>query len=175
MLLGSSADREQDMDTRSDAHDANQPAKDDSPLTQLVGWVLHQIGLKSDAHSAFTDSLLRAFQPSLIVHHPKMGEWFATLDAIDPADNQVSALVRLTRQQPVQPREVRTGMVAFEERGRKLFADPTSPSRLGDADLLLSYSFTPLFSLDDNLKLFREFATNEIGRLRGSPEETLKT
>jgi hypothetical protein len=63
-------------------------------------------------------------------------------------------------------------LVAFEERGRKLFAAPASASRPGDVDLLVAYSF--LLLLEGNLRLFREFAANEIGRLQGISGEVKK-
>ncbi|HTU20936.1 MAG TPA: hypothetical protein VMG10_22985 [Gemmataceae bacterium] len=163
------------MDMRGDVHDANQPAEDEPALNRLVSWVLQQIGLKSDGLPAFTDALLRAFRPAFRIPHPDAGEWFATLDTVDPQDNQVAALVRLSRQQPREAREVRSGMIAFEERGRKLFAEPASTNCPADSHLLLAYSFVLVFSLEDNLRLFREFAMNEIGRLRGTSETVHKT
>jgi len=163
------------MDMRGEAHDANQRATDEPALNRLVSWVLQQIGLKPDGLPAFTDALLRAFRPAFRIPHPNTGEWFATLDTIDPQDNQVAAVVRLSRQQPRETREVRSGMVAFEERGRKLFSEPASTNSPADSDLLLAYSFVLFFSIEDNLKLFGEFARNEIGRLRGTSETANKT
>ena len=57
-------------------------------------------------------------------------------------------------------------MVDVEERGRKLFAESGAAFPSSDADLLLTYSFSLLLSFDQNLELFREFAGNELGRLR---------
>ena len=47
-----------------------------------------------------------------------------------------------------------------------------SASRPGDVDLLVAYSF--LLLLEGNLRLFREFAANEIGRLQGISGEVKK-
>ncbi len=108
------------------------------------------------------------FESGVSVTHDGAGQWFATLDVIDIEDNQVAALVRLSRVRPEGTREVLRGMVDVEERNRKLFADRSSSSPLTDADLLLTYSFPLLLSVDQNLRLFREFAANELGRLRRS-------
>jgi len=132
----------------------------------MAAWFLRQVGLQSDELGVFTDRLLTAFQSGLPVNHPADGQWYATLDAIDSEDNQVAAVVRLSRRRPDGTRKVRRGMVDVEERNRTLFAEPTSTASPASSDLLVTYSFPLLFSLERNLELFREFAGKELGRLR---------
>lgn len=148
----------------------NQATGDEPALTRVVEWVLQQIGLQSDPLRSFTESLLLSFRAGIPISHPEAGTWFATLDALDSRDKQVAAVVRVSRKQPTQPKEVSGRAVGFGQRGRKLFAEPVAVSQTNDADILLSYSFMPLFSLDENLRLFSEFVANEIGRLRGKKE-----
>jgi hypothetical protein len=152
----------------------NQPTGDEPALTRVVEWVLQQIGLQSDPLRSFTESLLSRFRSGIEISHPDAGMWFATLDAFDSRDKQVAAVVRVSRKQPTQPKEVSGRVVGFGQRGRKLFSEPFAASQTNDADILLSYSFMPLFSLDDNLRHFDEFVTNEIGRLRGKPSEEIR-
>lgn len=155
------------MDTEFELPDDNRPQQEAAGLGRLFGWLLGLVGLNSVGLGAFADRLAAAFRPGLEVAHSVPGTWFATLDVIDPEDNQVAALVRLSRRRPEAPQEVHRGIVDVEERNRKLFAEPASDAPRADADLLLTYSFPLLLSLDQNLELFREFAGNELGRLRG--------
>jgi hypothetical protein len=156
------------MDTELELLDENRPPSEETGLGRLAGWLLGLIRRNPDGLRAFADHLVAAFRPGFEVGHRASGAWFATLDAIDPEDNQVAALVRLSRQslKTNGPWEVRQGMVDVEERDRKLFSEPDE-SVGADADLLLTYSFPLLLSLDQNLELFREFAGNELSRLRG--------
>jgi hypothetical protein len=151
------------------------PAKGDEPaLTRLVEWVLRRIGPRSDPLRDFTESLLSRFRSGIPISHPDAGVWFATLDAIDSRDKQVAAVVRVSRTRPTEPKEVPVRVAGFGRRGRKLFDEPAAAPQTNDADILLSYSFMLLFSLEDNLRLFGEFVTNEIGRLRGKPEMEIR-
>ncbi len=155
------------MDNGFEVGDGNRPPSTESAVGRLVAWLLSRVGRDGGGPRAFAERLSAAFRSGLPVSHPADGQWFATLDAIEPEDNQAAALVRLSHRRPEAPREVRRGMIDVEERGRKLFAQPTSTPAAADADLLLTHSFSPLLSLDQNLELFREFAANELGRLRG--------
>ena len=152
-------------------NDGNQPLKEGTVPGRFLIWLLRQLVGESDDLADFTDSLLNVFRPGYPVTHPTAGQWHATLDAIDPEDSQVAALVRLSRQRPPAPREPRTGIVTFGERGRELFAEPASVNGPGDMDLLLTFSFLLELPLEENISLFREFASNEIGRLRATSGE----
>jgi len=160
------------MDTGFEGHDGNRPPSEASAVARLTGWLLDLVGLNPSGLAAFTDRLVAAFRTGLPVTHSVAGQWFATLEAIDPEDNQVAALVRLSRHRPEIPREVRRGMVDVEERNRVLFAEPAPLPPSADADLLLTYSFPLLLSHDQNLELFREFAGHELSRLRSEAAGT---
>jgi hypothetical protein len=56
----------------------------------------------------------------------------------------------------------------YEDRKRKPFANKKQ-NATGSIDLLLSYSFMLAFSIVDNIRLYQEFARNELDRLRGKP------
>ncbi len=154
------------MDPGFEIGDGNRPPSTESAVARLVAWLLSRVGLNPGGGRVFADRLSAAFRSGLSVNHPADGPWFAALDAIDPDDNQAAALVRLSHRLPETPREIQRGMVDVEERNRELFAESASTIAPEDADLLLTYSFSPLLSLDQNLELFREFAANELGRLR---------
>lgn len=155
------------MGTEFEVPDGNRPRSEGTGIGRLAGWLLGLVGLNTSSLDEFADRLAVAFRSGLEVTHPASGVWFATLDAIAPEDNQVAALVRLSSERPERPREVRRGVVDVEERNRELFAEPARVALPADEDLLLTYSFPLLLSLDQNLELFREFAGNELGRLRG--------
>lgn len=110
--------------------------------------------------TAFADRLAAAFGTGVEVSHPQAGTWFATLDAIHAEGSQVAALVRLSHGRPQAFRPVARGPMTIAHEQREL----TVPSP--DADLVLTYSFPLLFSVEHNLSLFHEFAHNELGRLR---------
>jgi hypothetical protein len=160
------------MTTEFDVPDGNRPQSEESAIARLAGWLWDLAGRSRGGLSEFSDRLLAAFRSGVSVTHDAAGQWFATLDVIDPEDNQLAALVRLSRVRPDGTRDVRRGMVDVEERNRKLFADRSSTSSPTDADLLLMYSFPLLLSVDQDLQLFREFAANELGRLRPEPVGT---
>lgn len=129
-------------------------------LARLAGRLLALVRPQPGGLAAFADSLVAAFSRGVQVSHPLAGTWFATLDTIHAEDNQVAAQVRVSRTRPEIPRPVTRGTVAIAHEQREL----TVPSP--NADLVLTYSFPLLFSVERNLKLFREFAHNELGRLR---------
>jgi hypothetical protein len=115
----------------------------------------------------FANELTAAFQPGLEVRHPILGTtWFATLDVIDSGDNQVAALVRLSRQPAQQQQSVRRGSVLLPEQERVSTPDGSRQGSDPNEDLVLRYSFPLLFTVGRNLKLWKEFAANELGRLR---------
>jgi hypothetical protein len=124
----------------------------------------------------FIDELTAAFQSGFEVQHPTLGTaWFATLDVIDPSDNQVASIVRLSRQPAQQQHSVRRDSVFLPEQERvSTPADSRQGSNLGE-DLVLRYTFPLLFTVSRNLKLFKEFATNELGRLRDGEGTTGRT
>jgi hypothetical protein len=154
------------MDTGFDVGDGNRPPRVTSALAKLVGWLLHLVGPSPRGLGELTEWLLAAFQRRLPVSDPEAGQWYATLDAIDPADNQVAAWVRLSRNHPPKVVEVRRGLVDFEEPNQGLYPIPAEVPQGEDHDLLLTYSFPILLSNDKNLELFRELAGNELRRLR---------
>jgi len=124
----------------------------------------------------FADELTAAFQPGFEVRHPTLGTtWFATLDVIDSCDNQVAALVRLSRQPAQQQKSVRRGSVFLPE--QELVSTPGGSQQGSDAneDLVLRYTFPLLFTVRHNLKLWKEFAANELGRLRDGEGTTGRT
>jgi hypothetical protein len=129
-------------------------------LARLVGRLLALVRPEPDGLATFSDKLIAAFSAGVEVSHPLAGTWFATLDTIHPEDNQVAALVRLSDSRPEAPRPVTRGTVAISHAQREITI------RSPDADLLVTYSFPLLFSVERNLSLFREFAHNELGRLR---------
>jgi hypothetical protein len=134
-------------------------------LARLVGRLLGLVRPASGGLASFTDSLISAFGNGVEITHPRAGTWFATLDTIHAEDSQVAALVRLSHgrpgtPRPESPRPVTHGMVFIAHEQRELTVPPP------DADLILTYSFPLLFSVERNLRLFREFAHNELGRLR---------
>lgn len=129
-------------------------------LARLVGRLLALVRPESGGLTVFADKLEAAFSNGIEVSHPVAGTWFSTLDTIHPEDSQVAALVRLSHDRPDAPRPASRGMVATTHEQRELTVPPP------DADLLVTYSFPLLFSVERNLDLFREFAQNELGRLR---------
>lgn len=129
-------------------------------LARLVGRLLALVRPEPGGLPAFADKLVAAFSNAVEVSHPLAGTWFATLDRIHAEDNQVAAQVRVSRSRPGVPRPVARETVTLMHEQREL----TIPSP--EADLVLTYSFPLLFSVERNLKLFREFAHNELGRLR---------
>lgn len=145
------------------------PQLEEKWLVQLTNWVRSLVGRKPRELVAFTDRLVTAFQLGIEVTLTESGPRFATLDAIDPGDNQVAALVRLSRNRPKENRsEIRRGMVDLEERDRELFTDSSSAASVEEGDLLLTYSFPLLISVEQNLDLFGEFARNQLIRLRAN-------
>jgi hypothetical protein len=129
-------------------------------LARLVGRLLALVRPEPGGLATFSDRLAAAFSDTVEISHPLAGTWYATLDTIHPEDNQVAALVRLSSSRPAAPRPVARGTVAISHAQREL----TTPA--ADADLLVTYSFPLLLSVERNLSLFREFALNELGRLR---------
>jgi hypothetical protein len=163
------------MDTGAEIRDGFRSSKEETALARFARWFIRRLERNSDGLPVSTDSLLQAFRTGFPITHLVAGKWFATLEAIDCEDNQVAALVRLSRLSPLAPAEPRRGMVALEERGRQLFVAPASANHAGNVDLLLVYTFPLLLPLEKNLSLFREFAGNEIGRLRGASGGAKKT
>lgn len=133
-------------------------------LARLVGRLLAFVRPESGGLAGFADKLIAAFGNGIEISHPLAGPWFATLDTVHPEDNQIAALVRLSPGHPGAPRPVSHGIVATVHEQREL----TIPAP--DADLVFTYSFPLLFSIERNLSLFREFAHNELGRLRSRAE-----
>ena len=82
------------MNSGFEVYDGNRLPPETSVLARLAGWLLGLVGLNPVGLGAFAEGLLAAFRSGLAVTHPVAGQWFATLDAIDPEDNQVAALVR---------------------------------------------------------------------------------
>ncbi len=154
--------------------EGSHPTGREPTLTRVLEWVRQQIGLQSDPLLGFTEGLLSRFRTGIEIPHPCTGTWFATIDALNSRDEQVAAVVRVSRNRSTPPKDVSGRMVGFGQRGRIRFAEPVGAQAI-DADILLAYSFMPLFSLDGNLRLFVEFVTNEIGRLRGKPSEEIRT
>ncbi|HEU4558737.1 MAG TPA: hypothetical protein VFS20_12845 [Longimicrobium sp.] len=146
--------------------------REGSAFSRVAGWLISLIGRHAAGLEAFADRLEAFFQPALVVTHPLAGTWFATLDAVLPEDRQVAALIRLSRHAPLQPRKALRGIIENEERERTLFAQPLPSAISQDQDLLLEYSFPQLFSPARNIQLFREFAENELGRLRATDLST---
>ncbi len=163
------------MATHENTYELNQPPPEDPGFLQFLHWAISLFGFGSGRLRTFINSLVTAFKAGLPITHQTGGEWFATLDRINPEDSQVAAQVRLSRNRPALPQKVPAGVLQFEERGRKLFSKPLPETHTPDADLLLIYSFWLMVPLEENLKLFREFALNEVGRLRGKPKVTQKT
>jgi hypothetical protein len=151
------------------AADSKLPRSDEKALGRLARQVRELVGQRPARLSKFALQLEAAFQPWLELTEPAPAEWFATLDVLSPHDNQVAAVVKLSHQRPSGDRtpKVRRGTVEVEERNRKLFAEPVPTASSANADLLLTYSFPLFLSLNKNLDLFREFASNELCRLRG--------
>lgn len=146
--------------------DGNRPTPERSIVARLAFWLMNRIGLNRDGLTTFAEQLLTSFQVGLLVIDPDNRLWYATLDAIDPEDNQVAALVRLSIHPPKGNCTVRRGMVDDEVRNEEVTFVKASSSSATDSDLLLTYSFPLLLTLQENLDLFREFARNELGRLR---------
>lgn len=142
------------------------PGGEGNAFRRAAGWLISLIGHYSAGLEVFAERLEAFFQPALVVTHPLAGTWFATLDTVWPEDRQVAALVRLSRHAPSEPRRPLRGMIENEERDRPLFVRPLPSAVSRDDDLLLEYSFPQLFSPNRNIQLFREFAENELGRLR---------
>lgn len=158
------------MSTGFERPDGFPPPGKDTALGAVAGWFLGLVGLNPQGLGAFAGQLAAVFRPGFPVTQPAAGTWFATLDAVDPEDNQVAALVRLSRHKPSDPRpDPRRGMVDVEEEERELVVQTEPAGPPAGADLVLTYSFPLLFPLDRNLELFREFAGNELGRLRADP------
>jgi len=124
----------------------------------------------------FADELTAAFQPGFEVRHPTLGTtWFATLDVIEPGDNQVAALVRLSRQPAQQQQSVRRAAVFLPEQERVSTPGGSQQGFDPNEDLVLRYTFPLLFTVTHNLRLWREFAANELGRLRDGEGTTGRT
>lgn len=124
----------------------------------------------------FTDELTAAFQRGFEVRHPTLGTtWFATLDAIDSGDNQVAALVRLSRQPAQQQQSPSRGSLLLAEQERVSTPDGSRQGSDPNEDLVLRYTFPLLLTVGRNLKLWKEFATNELGRLRDGEGTTGRT
>lgn len=144
-------------------------------VAKLAGRLLSLISPHREGLDEFTEHLTAAFRHGVAVNHPGAGIWYSTLEVIAPEDNQVAARVRISRSASTGPRDPERGMIDLEERGRILFAEPIPVASSLDDDLLLRYSFPLVFSLEKNLKLFRKFASNELGRLRsqvsGNPNQ----
>jgi len=152
------------MEDNLDVLDGNRPAEESSAVAQFVAWLLRMIRSKPEALAGYAEQLKGSFESGLAVIHPNEGKWFATLDEFHAEDNQVAALVRLSQSRPLKRREVREGSLNIGERDRTLFSE--QPNRSADTNLLLRYSFPTILPLDRNLRLFTEFAMNELGRLR---------
>lgn len=133
-------------------------------LARLVGRLLGLVRPEPGGLAAFADKLIAAFGDGIEISHPLAGSWFAALDTIHAEDNQVAALVRLSPGRPDASRPVSRGMVTTMHEQRVL----TVPAP--NADLVLTYSFPLIFSVERNLALFREFAHNELGRLRSGAD-----
>ena len=158
------------MGTKNDVQEDRNLPGEGTALGSFANWLRDQVRPNAETLRLFTESLLKTFGPGLPIHVRGAGHWYATLDAIDRGDKQVAALVRLSSHRPTKTQEPRTAFVAFEERGRTLFDHPKSASLPADLDLLLTYSFPIVVSVEENLDLFREFATNELRRLRGAAD-----
>ena len=148
-------------------NDADKPAPpEDETLTDLARWLRGLVSGPVDGLEGFTSRILAVFAEGLPIQHEQAGVWYASLETINPADNQVAARVRLSRRRPDGREPVSRGVVSLGQRGRKLFADRAQPTNKADADLVLVYSFPAAFTVERNIDLFREFAGNELGRLR---------
>jgi len=150
---------------------------DRSRFVKFFRW-LFELGQRGPRDLAkFAKDLKIQFERGVEVHDRQSRTWFATLDAIHADDNEVSTLVRLSRHRPEAAHEVRNGPISFEERGRRVYATPGEIGLDSRNDLVLMYSFAMFDPLPDELKVFREFAQNELERLRSegptNPEEIL--
>jgi hypothetical protein len=141
----------------------------------LLSYFLSIVGYQScNRLDELAENLIGSFQNGMTICHPKGGEWFATLDAINPADNEVASLVRLSLSRSQPPKEVLRGMTDIEERGRELFTKPFRSHASENDDLLLTYSFPGGVPYQQNLDLFQEFARNELLRLRTRKDQSSK-
>jgi hypothetical protein len=153
------------MHAESGASGRSSPRREGNALTRAAGRLRSLIGGGSARLESFTRELEESFQPALVITHPLAGRWFAMLETLEPEDNQVGAVLRLSRHAPPEPRKPVRGTAENEERDRELFARPVPGARSSDDDVVLAYSFPLLLSAPRNVQLFREFATNELGRL----------
>jgi hypothetical protein len=122
----------------------------------------------NDVLSSFADKLVAQFAHGLSVRHPKQGTWFATLDAVLPDDNQVTARIRLCIHKPSEPKMPEFKNPLSDNRSRKPFQDEAFTAPTKTTDLVMVYCFLLVLSVDDNVRAFQEFASNELGRLRGN-------
>ena len=154
----------------------SQPRSGASALGRWVGSLLGYAGFVQRSVDEFADELTAAFQPGFEVRHPTLGTtWFATLDVIDLCDNQVAALVRLSRQPGQQQQSVRRGLLFLPELERVSTPGGSQQGPAPNEDLVLRYTFPLLFTVGRNLKLWNEFAANELGRLRDGESTTGRT
>jgi hypothetical protein len=96
--------------------------------------------------------------------------WFATIDSMNVEDYQVNAMTRVSPSRPTEPRIPSRSANIYEDRARKPFAKKKNAAA-ESRDLLLSYPFMMAFSFWENIRLYQEFAHNEVDRLRGKPSE----
>jgi len=138
--------------------------------------LLGYAGFVQRSMDQFADELTAAFQPGFEVRHPTLGTiWFATLDVIEPGDNQVAVVVRLSRQPAQQQQSVRRASVFLPEQERVSSPGGSQQGFDPNEDLVLRYTFPLLFTVRHNLRLWKEFAANELGRLRDGEGTTGRT
>lgn len=131
--------------------------------------LLAQLGADGPSAEAYRSQLVEHFGTGLLIPTPGGLSWVAVLDHLDAEDRQVSVRVRLMPHSRWHELLVRGGHRApTVER-----PDPSAPlprRRLGlvggPSDLAVQYGFPTGVGLEQNLALFREYAGQEVARVR---------
>ncbi|HET7464533.1 MAG TPA: hypothetical protein VFJ82_24955 [Longimicrobium sp.] len=165
------------MSAEANSLDRSTPRREGVSLARLAGQVRSLLRRFGGGGEPFTTRIEAKFRPWIEITHPEAGRWFATLEALSPDKHQADALVRLSRAVPAAAHAPQRTIPEDEERDRVLFATPVPAAPSTDDDLVLAYSFPMFLSEEHNVRLFEEFARNELGRLRapGSSRPTRTT